>query len=59
MVNNSQMTVELSEASLKLSSDDLFVLTSISEKQTADLGALGKVWSDFNAKKQPSSPELP
>lgn len=53
------MTVELSEASLKLSSDDLFILTSISEKQTADLGALGKVWSDFNAKKQPSSPELP
>jgi hypothetical protein len=49
------MIVNLSEASLKLSSDDLFNLTSISEKQTADLAALGKIWSDFNEKKQPIS----
>lgn len=58
MVNNSQIIVNLSEASLKLSSDDLFILTSISEKQTSDLAALGKVWSDFNAKKQPVTLEL-
>jgi len=52
------MTVNLSEASLKLSSDDLFILTSISEKQTADLAALGKVWSDLNSKKQPAQSEF-
>lgn len=52
------MSVKLSEASLKLSSDDLFILTSISEKQTSDLAALGKVWSDFNANKQQISTEL-
>jgi len=51
MISNSQMSVKLSDASLKLSSDDLFILTSISEKQTQELAALGKVWSDFNNKR--------
>lgn len=45
------MIVNLSSTSLKLSSDDLFIFTSISEQQNTELAALGKVWSDFNAKK--------
>lgn len=48
------MIVNLSSTSLKLSSDDLFIFTSISEQQNAELAALGKVWSDFNANKQPA-----
>jgi|LauGreDrversion4_2_1035121.scaffolds.fasta_scaffold853213_1 hypothetical protein len=47
MVHNSEMKVNLANASLKLSMDDLYILTSISNKATTDVGALGKVWSDF------------
>jgi hypothetical protein len=52
-INTSIMTFDMDDAILKLSIDDLYNVKAISDKQNADLAALGKVWADHNAKNKP------
>lgn len=42
------MIIEVAEAILKLSMDDLFIFKSITEKQSQDLQKLIKVWIDYS-----------
>lgn len=50
MINTSTMKVDMDDAVLKLSIDDLYTVKAISDKQNADLAALSKVWADNGAK---------
>ena len=40
----------MSDAILKVSIDDLYVIKAISDKQNSDLVSLGKVWSENSGK---------
>jgi hypothetical protein len=57
--STSVMNLETGDTILKLSIDDLHTIKAISDKQIADLAALGKVWADHGAKNSPPPPAVP
>lgn len=57
--STSVMNLETGDTILKLSIDDLHTIKAISDKQIADLAALGKVWADHGAKNSPPPPVVP